>query len=153
MLNNDSLFFSEFETRYQNNWVFIWYSGSKQIILTLIVMLFSRIVFELVWIFFSMTMTSIHILIEIFLYIIVTKLTSWKMKNSLRLKETDSTKHSKLLLLIIFPLLYYKFMFGFSIISIEISTKINKLTNFIFFKRTDKGWIFFIRVWVHVYSP
>lgn len=43
------------------------------------------------------------------------------MKNSLRLKETDSTKHSKLLLLIIFPLLCYKFMFGFSIISIEIS--------------------------------
>lgn len=153
MLNNDSLFFSEFETRYQNNWVFIWYSGSKQIILTLIVMLFSRIVFELVWIIFSMTMTSIHILIEIFLYIIVTKLTSWKMKNSLRLKETDSTKHSKLLLLIIFPLLCYKFMFGFSIISIEISTKINKLTNFIFFKRNDKGWNFFIRVWVHVYSP
>lgn len=109
MLNNDSLFFSEFETRYQNNWVFIWYSESKQFILTLTVMLFSRIVFELVWIFF------------------------FNLKNSLRLKETDMTKNSKLLLLIIFPLLCYKFMFGFSIISIEISTKINKLTNFIFF--------------------
>lgn len=64
------------------------------------------------------------------------------MKNSLRLKETDSTKHSKLLLLIIFPLLCYKFMFGFSIISIEISTKINKLTNFIFLKEMTKAEIF-----------